>query len=112
MIDAGDAEITEKIITRWKNGFQNPAIGRQLLRRIRQEGLSNTWVEGIILLADGLQAVDVVYDVMQTSHKLMADEKDLQNRLQEWIQNIKDRDQANGLTASVTLFLAGGQKIE
>lgn len=111
VIDADNPELTDRIIARWQKGFRNPRIGRQLLRRIRSEKLQNTWAEGFILLADGLDAVNIVYDIFATADKLKAEDSKTADELEKWVENLRLRDKVEGITASVTLFLSGGQKI-
>jgi len=110
VIDSDPTDITTQIVTRWRDGFRNPWIGRQLLRRLRNSGFQNTWVEGFILVADGLDAVDTVYDIQQTMGKL-AHTGGSTAELNKWYDGLASRDRETGITASVTLFLAGGQKV-
>lgn len=110
VIDAEPTSTTEQIVTRWRDGFRNPWIGRQLLRRLRNAGFHNTWVEGFILVADGLHAVDMVYDIQQTMKQLSEADGSAET-LGEWYEALIARDHQAGVTASVTLFLAGGQKV-
>ncbi|MEM1366702.1 MAG: methyltransferase domain-containing protein [Cyanobacteria bacterium P01_H01_bin.15] len=110
VIDAEDDRIVDLVSEKWKNGFQNPWIGRQLLRRIREEKLQNTWVEGFVLLADGLSAVDSIYDLFSTVNKLKEHGLETSIELQEWVNQLRMRESIHGVTASVTLFLVGGQK--
>lgn len=110
VIDTDSTAITKQIVTRWSDGFRNPWIGRQLLRRLRSGGFQNTWVEGFILVAEGLDAIDTIYDIQQTRRQLSrAGESSAE--LDRWYDNLASRDGEEGITASVTLFLAGGQKI-
>lgn len=109
VIDTEPTAITTQIVTRWRNGFRNPWIGRQLLRRLRSAGFQNTWVEGFILVADGLDSVDTVYDIQQTM-KQLARAGESAAKLDQWYGDLASRDRESGITASVTLFLAGGQK--
>ncbi len=109
VIDADSTVITEQIVKRWRDGFRNPWIGRQLLRRLRSAGFQNTWVEGFILVADGLDAINTVYDIQQTMRQLSrTGESSVE--LDGWYDGLVSRDGEAGVTASVTLFLAGGQK--
>ena len=109
VIDTSPTTTTAQIVTRWRDGFRNPWIGRQLLHRLRSAGFQNTWVEGFILVADGLDAVDMVYDIRQTMKQLGNDGESL-DQLNEWYATLTSRDRENGVLGSVTLFLAGGQK--
>lgn len=111
VIDSDNTEMTEMVTKKWNNSFRNPWIGRQLLRRVRTSGLQNTWCEGFILLADGLEAVDLVYDVVATVKKLKQGDNTSDTAFDDWFLDLKKRDNNEGLSASVTLFLAGGQKV-
>jgi ubiquinone/menaquinone biosynthesis C-methylase UbiE len=110
VIDSDDQATMAPVVERWRHSFRNPSIGRQLLRRIREQGLDDTWMEGYILLADGLEAVDRVYDLRKTVSLLAAEGGDKGRPLEAWLENLAARDKDTAVTASVTLFLAGGRK--
>ncbi len=110
VIDSDDLATTGKVIGRWRNSFRNPAIGRQLLRRIRQEGFRNTLMEGYILLADGLHAADIVYDLSATARMQENEDREDSRIFSLWLDSLVKRDRRLPVTASVTLFLASGQK--
>ena len=108
VIDSEDPDWTGRVVKRWRGSFRNPAIGRQLLRRIRQEGLADTWMEGFILLADGLDVADRVYDLSATVGLLEAEHPGQGAR--SWLDRVQESDRHIPVSASVTLFLAGGEK--
>jgi ubiquinone/menaquinone biosynthesis C-methylase UbiE len=110
VIDAENSDATDAIVQTWKSGFRNPNIGRQLLRRIRAEGLENTWADGVVLVADGLKAADIVYDIYATAEKVKARDEEKSRAIDAWINELQERDNQEGVIASVTIFLAGGQK--
>ncbi len=110
VIDFDEVEITEMVSEKWRSGFRNPRIGRQLLGRIRNAGLQHAQVEGFILLADGLERMDSVYDVLETARILGQENDALSKRLNNWRNELIACDKTMGVTASVTLFLACGQK--
>jgi ubiquinone/menaquinone biosynthesis C-methylase UbiE len=111
VIDTDDDDVLEIVQKKWSSSFRNPYIGRQLLRRIRSEKLQNIWSEGFVLLTDGLNAVDIVFDIYRTLDHLQSEDNVPQKQLTHFVERLKQRDAAEGLTASVTIFLAGGQKI-
>jgi len=110
VIDADNLETTDIVVQTWKTGFRNPHIGRQLLRRIRAEGLENTWAEGLILLADGIEAADIVYDIYATVEKAKGANEENSRAMDAWTNGLRRREDNEGVTACVTIFLAGGQK--
>jgi len=110
VIDAGDDETTDSVIQTWKRSFMNPYIGRQLLRRVRAEGLEHTWADGFILLADGTKAAAIVYDIYATIDKVRTEQEESSQAIDDWIRALQGREDQAGVTASVTLFLVGGQK--
>lgn len=110
VIDSDDLATTGKVIGRWRNSFRNPAIGRQLLRRVRQEGFRNTSMEGYILLAEGLHAADIIYDLSATARMLENEHREDSRIFSSWLDSLVKRDRRLPVTASVTLFLASGQK--
>ena len=111
VIDSDNINITEKVTKKWRNSFRNPNIGRQLLRRIRNEGLQNTWAEGFILLANGLEAVNIVYDIYKTVQIMESENVAEAKQFSNWLSELTEADKTTAITASVTLFLAGGLKI-
>jgi len=110
VIDADNDEITDRVVQTWKNSFKNPNIGRQLLRRVRAEGLENTWADGLILLADGLKAADIVYDIYATADKVRSENDQASCAIDDWVRELQRREDREGVMACVTIFLAGGQK--
>jgi len=110
VIDAEGCEMTDTVIQTWKSGFRNSQVGRQLLRRIRAEGLVNTWADGTILLADGMAAADIVYDIYATAEKVRAANSEKADAIEAWLHNLQEREDHEGVMACVTIFLAGGQK--
>ncbi len=110
VIDAHDPAVTRRVAERWRDCFRNPDVGRRLLGWIREEGLHGASLEGCILLADGLSAVDIVYDVRKTVAMLEDEEKDARGRYASWLEALAGRDGMTPVTASVTLFLAAGRK--
>jgi hypothetical protein len=110
VIDAHNNEVTDAIIRTWKVGCRNPYVGRQLLRRIRTEGLENTWADGLVLLAGGLTAADIVYDIYATAEKAKAENKEMSQAVDAWVDALQRREDREGVLAGVTIFLAGGQK--
>lgn len=77
---------------------------------MRAERLENTWADGFILLADGIQAVDAVYDICATAEKVRAENEDKSCTIDAWVTELQRREDREGMIASVTIFLAGGQK--
>jgi len=84
--------------------------GRQLLRRVRVEGLENTRVDGLILLADGMKAVDIVHDLYATVEKVKAENEEKCFAMDAGVSQLQTRQDQEGVIACVTIFLAGGQK--
>jgi len=110
VIDADNNEVTDLVVQTWKSGFRNPHIGSQLLRRVRTEGLENTWTDGLILLADGMKAANIVYDIRATVEKVKAGNGEKSSIMDAWVNELQRREDHEGVIACVTIFLAGGQK--
>jgi len=110
VIDAGNNEVPDAIVRTWKSSCRNPWIGRQLLKRVRAEGLENTWADGRILSADGLKAADTVFDIYATAEKVKVKDKEISQVLDAWIDELQKSEEREGVIACVTIFLAGGQK--
>ncbi len=110
VIDCHDPATADLVTGRWMKGIRNPRIGRQLLRLLRQEGLRDASLEGFILLVDGLEAVNIIFDVYKTVAMMEADDRGGEGRLAAWLEGLRARDSRVGVTASVTLFLARGRK--
>ncbi|MEW6532745.1 MAG: methyltransferase domain-containing protein [Thermodesulfobacteriota bacterium] len=110
VIDAGNNEVPDAIVRTWKSSCRNPWIGRQLLKRVRAEGLENTWADGRILLTDGLKAADTVFDIYATAEKVKVKDKEISQVLDTWIKELQESEERQGVVACVAIFLAGGQK--
>jgi SAM-dependent methyltransferase len=110
VMDADDRTITNSVVQTWRSGFRNPEIGRQLLRRVRSEGLENTWAEGLILLADGIHAANMMFDIYATAEKVKTKSPEQARGVDAWVKRLQEREGRERATASVTIFLAGGQK--
>jgi SAM-dependent methyltransferase len=110
VLDVEPSGAADLVVQQWSEGFRNPHMGRQLLRRLRDAGFQNTWVEGFILVADGLQAINMVYDLHQTVKRVSADDNGTD--VDGWYQGLRARNEQSGVVGSVTLFLAGGQKAQ
>ncbi|MFZ5868639.1 MAG: methyltransferase domain-containing protein [Thermodesulfobacteriota bacterium] len=110
VIDASNNEVPDAIVQTWKSSCRNPCIGRQLLKRVRAEGLENTWADGRILLTDGLKAADIVYDIYATAERVKVGNKEMSQAVDGWIDELQEREEREGVVACVTLFLVGGQK--
>ena len=110
VIDADDNEMTDLVVQTWISSFRNPCIGRQLLRRIRTEGLENTWADGLVLLADGIKAADTVYDIYATVEKVKSGNEEKSRAMDAWVRGLQERENHEGVIACVTIFMAGGQK--
>lgn len=110
VIDCQDIPTSELVAQRWRASFRNPHLGRGLPRMLREQGLAEVSVEGFILLAQGLPAVDAVYDVCKTVEMMREGGDDEQGRLAAWLEGLREEDRRVGVSASVTLFLAWGRK--
>ncbi|MEW6137839.1 MAG: methyltransferase domain-containing protein [Thermodesulfobacteriota bacterium] len=111
VIDADSNEMTDTVVQAWTSAFRNPHIGRQLLRRVRAEGLENTWADGVVLLADGLSAADTVYDLYATVSRIKSENEEQSRALDAWVSEQAKRDAHEGVIACVAIFLAGGRKL-
>lgn len=102
--------IVENISDAWTRSFQNPWIGRQLPGLLRSCGIQNVALQGFLLVAEGFEAVDQVFDLCKTADQLSDTHMDDHHDYGAWISDLKRRDQASPLIATVTLFLACGTK--
>lgn len=110
VIDTEDSPAAALVLDQWRANFRNPRIGRQLAGRIRRQGLREVQLEGRAIVADGLDAVDVVFDLRKTVSMLDHDPGRPRPDLAAWLAALADRDRQDPVTASVTVFLARGIK--
>lgn len=103
--------MTDTVVQAWTSAFRNAHIGRQLLRRVRAEGLENTWADGVVLLADGLSAADTVYDFYATVSRIKSENEEQSRALDAWVSEQAKRDAHEGVIAWVAIFLGGGRKL-
>lgn len=102
--------IVETLSEAWTRSFQNPWIGRQLPGLLRSSGIQKVALQGFLLVAEGFEAVDQVFDLCKTADKLSETQMNDHHDYDAWIHDLKRRDQASPLLATVTLFLASGTK--
>jgi hypothetical protein len=65
---------------------------------------------GLILLADGIKAVDIAHDTSATAEKAKAGKAEKTYPIDAWLNELQRREDHEGLMACVSIFLAGGQK--
>lgn len=110
VMDCPDIPTSELVARRWGLSFRNPHIGRALPRLFREEGLRDIEVEGFLLLAQGVEDVDRVFDLRRTVALMQEEGQDHDGRLANWLEALGGQDAGTGVSASVTLFLARGRK--
>lgn len=93
----------------YKAVLENPYIGRQFLRKIRAEERENTWADGLILLADRIEAVDIVHDASATLETAKSGNAEKKCAIDAWVNVLQRREGHGGVIACVTIFLVGGQ---
>lgn len=95
---------------RWRRSFRNPRIGRDLAGMLRAAGLGQVSGEEFPLLVEGLEAVNIIYDVARTVALMQEEEPAQAARLAAWLEGLRTRDKREGVCASVTLHLVWGRK--
>jgi SAM-dependent methyltransferase len=111
-IDCADPATAALVGERWKKSFRNPHVGRELAGMLGRAGLGDVAVEEFPLLVEGLEAVNVVYDVVKTVEMMQEDWKGEEGRLTAWLEGLRELDKRGGVSAEVRLFLVCGQKAE
>ncbi len=109
-IESADQATAGLVAERWKKSFRNPKVGRELAGMLGRAGLTHVAVEEFPLLVQGLEAVDVVYDVVKTVELMQEDWKGEEGRLEAWLEGLREMDKTGGVSACVTLYLAWGRK--
>lgn len=109
-IESADLATAALVAARWRKGFRNPGVGRDLAGMLGEAGLTGVAVEEFPLLVRGLAAVDVVYDVTKTVALLQEDWQGEEGRLTGWLEGLRELDKRGGVSAWVTLFLVWGRK--
>jgi ubiquinone/menaquinone biosynthesis C-methylase UbiE len=106
VITSQDRRLTRRISETWSDGFRNGSIGRWLQPYLHLTGFRDVMLTGHLLIAEGFEAIDKVFDISLTAAKLR-DAGDRPQDIDRWIADLKSREDA---LAIVTLFLATGMK--
>ena len=97
--------MTKAIQDRWVSSFKNPWIGRNLFGMMKAAGMGNLSIEGHLLLTEGFETADLVFDIRSTTERLRA-EGVSEASLSTWL----DDYQKNEALAGVTLVVCYGRK--
>ena len=101
VVTSEERDETRRIAEAWCDSFRNGWIGRRLVPLLRGAGFVDVAVTGHLLVAEGFDAIDAVFDVTMTAARVAASDG------QRWLDGLRAKECP---MASVTLFLATGRK--
>jgi ubiquinone/menaquinone biosynthesis C-methylase UbiE len=97
---------TRAIQDRWIGSFKNPWIGRNLFGMMKTIGLGDLAIEAHLLLTEGFEASDLVFDITKTIEQLPSADQ-AEAGLSEWIDDYKSTE----ALAGVMLLVCHGRKV-
>jgi SAM-dependent methyltransferase len=106
VVTSGQREKTRQIADFWCDSFRSGWIGRRLTPLLRRAGFVDVDVTGHLLVAEGVDAIDKVFDVKTTAARVSASTGDTSFGQRWWDALCTDE----WPMAGVTVFLATGRK--
>jgi ubiquinone/menaquinone biosynthesis C-methylase UbiE len=103
-----DRTIVRQIAQIWSDKFRNGWVGRFLFGWFKQLGLKSVTLTGHLLMVEGLDAVDKVFDLRGTIE--LAASTGNSSAVQNWLRKLEGRDQTWPILGTVTLFMVSGTK--
>lgn len=106
VLTSEDRRTTRGVVDTWCDGFRNGWIGRWLKPAMRRIGFEDVSLTGHLLVADGFEAIDKVFDVSMTVAKMRESGSNAE-QAEKWLRQLQNDRNA---FASVTLFLVTAVK--
>jgi ubiquinone/menaquinone biosynthesis C-methylase UbiE len=97
---------TRVIQNRWMESFMNPWIGRNLFGMMKSIGIGDLAIEAHLLLTEGFEASDLVFDITKTIEQLKS-VGESEAELSAWMEDYKNTE----ALAGVTLIICHGRKV-
>jgi ubiquinone/menaquinone biosynthesis C-methylase UbiE len=107
VVDAGPLASTRAVCTAWADGINNPAVGRQLARRLRTLGFVDVTVEPRTSAITDLAFAEQQYALTQTATAALNPAA-----ARTWLATLGERDTAGSFLAAATYFLVSARKPE
>lgn len=107
-ITADDYATTRLVSNTWCDRFRHGWIGRELSAHLARAGLQERQVTGHLIIAEGMEEIDGVFDLTRTVEGLRRLHVTEAPRLSRWMEQLLRRDQAGTLSATVTVFCVSG----
>lgn len=104
VVDAGPLAATRAVCRAWADSIRNPAVGRQLARRLRLLGASVT-VEPRTAAITELAFAEQQYGLSELAGKTLSP-----SAARGWLSTLGERDEAGAFLAAVTYFVVVARK--
>jgi ubiquinone/menaquinone biosynthesis C-methylase UbiE len=98
--------LTRAIQDRWIGSFKNPWIGRNLFGIMKTVGSGDLSIEAHLLMTQGFEASDLVFDITKTTEQLQAAGR-AKAELSAWLDAYKSAE----VMAGVMLVVCHGRKL-
>jgi ubiquinone/menaquinone biosynthesis C-methylase UbiE len=104
VVDAGPLAATRAVCRAWADGIRNPAVGRQLARRLRLLGAA-VRVEPRTAALTELAFAEQQYGLSEVAASALAPAA-----ARGWLGTLRERDEAGAFLAAVTYFVVVARK--
>jgi ubiquinone/menaquinone biosynthesis C-methylase UbiE len=104
VVDAGPLAATRAVCRAWADSIRNPAVGRQLARRLRLLGASVT-VEPRTAALTELAFAEQQYGLTELASATLSPAA-----ARAWLSTLRERDEAGAFLAAVTYFVVVARK--
>ena len=105
VIDAGPLATTRAVCRAWADSIRNPAVGRQVARRLRKLGAVEVRVEPKTAVLTEFEFAEQQYSLKSLAAATLNG-----SAARKWLGTLAERDAAGAFLASVTYFLVTARK--
>jgi ubiquinone/menaquinone biosynthesis C-methylase UbiE len=105
VVDAGPMAATRAVCRSWADSIRNPAVGRQLARRLRALGAVDVSVEPRTAALTDLAFAEQQYGLSELAERVLRPAA-----TRAWLATLRERDESGAFLAAATYFLVSARK--
>ena len=102
----GEQSITRQVISLWREGFQNPRVGREVRLLLEQAGFVDMRTQEFLLSTPNFESSDMVFDLAESAFRLS--EITASDAPLAWLSRL--RESGNKVRCSVELLVHAGKR--
>lgn len=109
-LDSLDSATTQAVLNRACSGIRNGWIGRKLYGLFKRAGLSEVQVQAHTITITRLDIADILLDLRIVTEQAIRERRITHQAADVWLDDLLERDSAGTFLATITLYVAFGQK--